>query len=48
VDEDLLILFIPGVDGVPVEGDVVLQWAQVAGGLRIAPGKVLLGPGRAI
>jgi hypothetical protein len=30
VDEDLLVLLVPGVDSVPVEGDVTIQRRQLA------------------
>ena len=41
VHEDLVVLLEPGVELVPVEGDVSLESRSVSGRLRVAPGRVL-------
>src|SRR6266852_2708774 len=44
MNEDLLVLLEPAVDGVPVEGDVTLERSEIASGLGVIPRQVLLNP----
>src|SRR5439155_23198761 len=41
VDEDLVILLVPGVHLFPVEGDVILERLEAWPGIRVGPGCLL-------